>query len=283
MRLSFIKMEAAGNDYIFLDAVSNPLPSIDWAAWIRHWSNRHVGIGSDGLIIIRRGDREPFSMEMYNADGSRGTMCGNGIRCLATYVVRAGLISRADFWVGTDAGPIRVRVSEQAFGQTAAALMRPPVFQKTQTPFGPDGRGIESPGGESLALEFVWVGNRHGVLFVGCLDAWDLKRWGPWLQRTDDTVPPANYEWVQVIDHERLRCRVWERGSGETRACGTGACAAAVVAISRGACRSPVRVEMPGGTLDVRWDGGEMLWLSGPVSETFRGSLTLTATNAMRP
>ncbi len=285
MRLSFTKMHAAGNDYIYVDGVERRLPELDWSAVSRDLSRRHHSVGSDGVILILPSNEADFRMRLFNADGSEGDMCGNGVRCAASYIWERGFIGVDTFKMETGDGPVEVTVVPKDGGLSVSAKLRRPGFRLEEIPMlGEPERDVEEEEGFNSSLEVlgrqipvdgVRVGNPNCVIFVRDVEGIDLEHLGPLLEKHERFPAGTNLEFVQVIDEETLRVRVWERGSGITLACGTGAAAAAVCAVRRRRCTSPIGVEMPGGRLRVTWDGEENLVLSGPVERIYRGSVDL--------
>ncbi len=279
MRLSFVKMHAAGNDYIYVDGARRRPPSIDWCTAARILADRHQSVGSDGVILILPSESADFRMRIFNADGSEGDMCGNGVRCLGGYVWDNGLTNEQQFSVQTRDGLVELEVFRSHRHVEVEAVMTGPRFRSEDVPM----RGDVPPTGEmtidvqghEIPVHSVRVGNPHCVIFVR--DPWnvDVSSLGPLFENHPNFPARTNVEFVQVQDRNSLQVRVWERGSGLTRACGTGACAAAVWAMRKQLCDSPVYVEMPGGRLEVRWDGRDDLRLRGPVHEAFRGTVII--------
>lgn len=279
MRLSFVKMEAAGNDYIYVDGISKRIPLVDWPILSSILSDRRRGVGSDGLILILPSDEADFEMRMFNADGSQGDMCGNGVRSLGRYVWDNGLAGGRIFTVRTPAGVVTLEVSD-CRDRSVDVTMPPPGFRRGQIPMAGNprllGAGVALRlGSHRIPVYGVSVGNPNCVIFVRDVSAIDLETLGPLLEEHPLFPMKTNVELVRVVDGHHLQVRVWERGSGITLSCGTGACAAAVWAIRRGRCGSPVEVAMPGGSLWVTWDGADDLHLTGPVRESFRGTVSI--------
>ncbi|MFP4200594.1 MAG: diaminopimelate epimerase [Clostridia bacterium] len=285
MKLSFTKMHAAGNDYIYVDGVERRLPEVDWPTVSRELSRRHHSVGSDGLILILPSREADFAMRIFNADGSEGDMCGNGVRCAASYIWENGFIGVDTFKIETRNGPVEVTVVPRNGGLWVSAKLRPPQFRLEDIPMlgDPTGGTGSDEGFDShlevlerqLPVDGVRVGNPNCVIFVRDAARVDLEQLGPLLETHERFPEGTNVEFVQVIDDNTLRVRVWERGSGVTMACGTGAAAAVVCASRRNRCASPTKVQMPGGTLQVSWNGREDLILCGPVERVYRGSIEL--------
>ena len=261
--MRFTKMEGLGNDYIYLNGLGG-LPE-NLPALARSLSDRHFGVGADGLICIKSGRRGDFTMEMYNADGSRGAMCGNGIRCVGKYVYDKGLTRKTCLTIDTDAGPreleLQVRggaVAEVTVDMGEAGLLPPMELEAA---------------GERVIMCPVWMGNPHGVIFCEDPEQVDLERLGPLLE-----IHPAFPERVNVefagAEEDGLTVRVWERGSGATLACGTGACAAFAAARRAGLCGQRAKIRLPGGILEVEERNGD-LFMTGPARTVFEGEIEL--------
>jgi diaminopimelate epimerase len=246
MRVPFTKMEGVGNDYVFVDAIQVPIQlelmsdelMSNWAA---RWSDRHFGIGADGLILLLRGEHAPVRMAMWNADGSRGAMCGNGLRCLAKLAWDHGHVQTKVFTVETDAGPRHVELLDGDLVRTAMGDVRCG-----------DPAEIEVAG-QRVTYVPGDAGNPHAVVFVDDVDGTDVEGIGLAMQARHDVFQDSvNVEFVQVLDAGQLRQRTFERGSGETLACGTGAAVAALAARQTGRCSGHVvTVQLRGGILRV--------------------------------
>lgn len=265
MPVRFTKMEGAGNDYVYVDALREDFPDDRAPAIARAWSDRHFGIGADGLIVLRRGERAPLRMLMWNADGSRGAMCGNGLRCLARLAFDHGHVTSTTFDVETDAG---VRRCELLADGTVRAAMG---HVRCSTPIRLDiaGYAIELVPGDA--------GNPHAVLFVKDVDSVDVTGFGTALQTHPAFPGGVNVEFVRIVAPSVLQQRTFERGSGETLACGTGAAVAAVAARSHGfADAGPVEVRLRGGTLRVVGEGPGLA-IEGPARTVFVGEAELPA------
>ncbi|WP_191398581.1 diaminopimelate epimerase [Flavonifractor sp. An306] len=260
--MRFIKMQGLGNDYIFLNCLEGGperLPELAAAL-----SDRHFGPGADGLICLFPSKRGDFAMRMFNADGSEGEMCGNGIRCLGKLIRDWGLSDRTRLVIETRAG---LRLVELLDGTDRERTVRVDMgVPQVGTPL-----ELEAAG-RRWRLTPVSMGNPHGVVFLENMDGLDLEMIGPALEKHPAFPGGINVEFVQVSARDRLRMRVWERGSGETLACGTGACAALAAAVSAGRAEPAAQVELPGGLLEVRWDrqSGHMD-LTGPAVTVYEG------------
>ncbi len=281
-RLRFVKMHGLGNDYIYVDCFENRVS--DPSSLARLLSPRRTAVGSDGLILILPSQNADCRMEMYNADGSRAKMCGNGIRCVGKYMYESRGACRPVLRVETDSGVRTLEIQARDGKVTAVKVdMGEPEFEGRAIPLLRDGPMIEEKlgiDGEEFLVTCLSVGNPHCVLFVEELEEVDIARLGPRFEHHALFPERVNTEFVQVIDERRLRLRVWERGSGETLACGTGACAAAVAACVTGRSAREVVVELRGGCLEVNWGEDNHVWMTGPAVEVFRGDLDLEEVRA---
>ncbi len=263
MRIAFAKMEGAGNDYLFVDGITHALPLERAPELARAWSDRHFGIGADGLIVLLAGRAAPLRMAMWNADGSRGAMCGNGLRCLARFAAARGHAREQRFVIETDSG---LRNVELLAGDSVRAAMGD---VRTEPP------GRVQIGERTVELIRGDAGNAHAVLFVADVATADVAGIGQALQVHPEFPGGVNVEFVQVLDRGRLRQRTFERGSGETLACGTGAAVAAAAARSRGLVSGDgVTVELRGGTLRVIGTGSALA-IEGAARTVFTGEIAL--------
>lgn len=291
--IEFTKMHGLGNDYIYVD--NDRFPIDDPVAFAIQWSQPHFGIASDGLILISRSEVADFRMRIFNADGSEGMMCGNGSRCVGKYVYDKGLTDKTEITLETLSGikVISLEVAEPAEGEergvvTAATVdMGQPLLANTHqvaTPTGDlDGEVLEVDGHKYEAT-FVCIGNPHAVIFVDDIDAIDVSKVGPVIEHDAHFPERTNVEFVQPLADGTLRMRVWERGSGITQACGTGACATAVAACAAGLTTRTnpdgtpraIPVRMDGGELTILWHKSDgRVYLNGPAATAFEGTLAL--------
>lgn len=278
--MKFTKMHGIGNDYVYVNCFKEQVENPGELA-IRV-SDRHFGIGSDGLILIKPSDRADFEMAMYNADGSEGAMCGNGIRCVAKYVYDYGLTDQTrirvdtksgikvlDLTIGEDGKVSFVRVNMGSPELTAAKI--PIISEREQVVAEP----VEV-GGVTYAITGVSMGNPHAVVYLEDVKGLDIEKVGPLFEHHERFPDRINTEFIRVTDRENLEMRVWERGSGETLACGTGACAAAVASMVNGYTEDEVTVHLLGGDLRVRWDREEnLVYMTGPAAVAFEGEIDL--------
>ncbi|MBI2963297.1 MAG: diaminopimelate epimerase [Deltaproteobacteria bacterium] len=272
-------MHGAGNDYVYVNGFEVKVP--DPAAVARAVSPRRKGIGSDGLIIVQPSSVADVRMEMYNADGSRGEMCGNGIRCVGKLAWERGLARENPLRVETDSG-VKTLELEVEGGRVRAVTvdMGEPVLEPERIPARFDGpRAVDVPlvvGGETHRVTCVSIGNPHCVLFLSEIAALDLEAIGPRFEHHERFPKRVNTEFLQVLGRGELRMRVWERGSGETAACGTGACAAAVAGVLTGRTDRRVLVHLTGGDLGIEWrESDGHVTLRGDAVEVFRGEIEI--------
>ncbi len=276
--MKFTKMHGCGNDYVYVNCFEEGV-SHDWPRLAREVADRHTGVGSDGLILVmppssRSAD---FRMRIFNSDGSEGEMCGNGIRCFAKYVYDRGLIDRASFAVETLAGVMRPEVFLQDGRVKMVRVdMGVPSFKRGDIPMA--GEAGEEAVGESLraggrtyTVTGVRMGNPNCAVFVEDVAAVPVTQVGPLIERSPLFPNRANVEFVQVLGEDVLRMRVWERGSGLTMACGTGACASAVAAHKMGFTGRRVHVVVDGGALEIEWDPEGRVFMTGPAEEICTG------------
>lgn len=279
MRLPFTKMHGIGNDYVYVNAFDTPVPNAADVA--RLVSPRHTAIGSDGLILIAPSDTADVRMEMYNADGSRGEMCGNGIRCVGKFARDHGLATGAQIRVETDAG-IKTLALEPSDGpvERVCVDMGEPALAPEALPMSAERQMVDEPlavaDGE-YRVTCVSMGNPHCVLFVEDTAAADVHGLGRQIETATLFPAGVNVEFVEVLEQApatRLRMRVWERGSGETRACGTGACAVAVAAFLTGRGQRRVTIELLGGDLEIEWrESDNHIIMTGGATEVFSGEI----------
>jgi diaminopimelate epimerase len=266
MKLRFSKMEGAGNDFVVLDFTATPFSLT--STQIKTLSNRHFGVGCDQVLVVEKPARPgmDFRYRIFNADGGEVEQCGNGARCFVRFVHGKGLTAKREIRVETLGGVIAPRL--EADGEVSVD-MGPPV--------------VSSPLVEELSLEdekvqftAISMGNPHAVQVVADVERAPVTTQGPKLEHHARFPNRVNAGYLQVLDRRRIALRVWERGAGETLACGTGACAAVVAGIARGLLDSPVRVETRGGTLTVSWAGGDnAVWMKGPARTVFEGEVEL--------
>ena len=273
--MKFTKMEGLGNDYVYVDTSKEKIK--DPSSLSVKISDRHFGIGSDGLILINPCEAADFEMEMYNADGSLGKMCGNGIRCVGKYVYDHGLTDKEELSILTGSGIKKLKLTVENGKATGAGVdMGHPIWDPALIPV--KGYKEKIIGGEIEAAGRKWsmtcvsMGNPHCVIPVDDPDALDLEKIGPQFENHELFPDRVNTEFIRVIDRTHLQMRVWERGSGETLACGTGACASACAAMALGLCDRKVFVSLKGGVLQIEWDPEtDIVTMTGPATTVFEG------------
>lgn len=276
--MKFTKMQGCGNDYVYIDCtktqiIDNPA---DLAVRI---SNRNFGVGSDGLILIKPSDKADFFMDMYNNDGSRGKMCGNGIRCVGKYVYDYGLTDKNQLKIETLSG-IKTLDLKVENGKVSLVTvdMGAPIFDAKEIPVISDKEILVD---ERIIVEekeykitCLSMGNPHAVVFVKDTDNIPIETIGPLFENHEMFPDRVNTEFVQVINRKHIRMRVWERGSGETLACGTGACASVVACVLNGLTDNEVKVSLLGGDLHIRYDKDQnLVYMTGPAVTVFEGDL----------
>jgi len=283
--MKFTKMHGAGNDYLYIDARDHDDWGTDWSQLSRSMSDRHFGVGSDGIILIEDSGIADLKMRMFNSDGSEGEMCGNGIRCFAKYSIDRGLTTPASHGleVETLAGvrtvvPIydgdRITGARVAMGEPLLDPVDVPVSLDPASgyPNGPVTGYQLAVDGVDLSLSFVSMGNPHAITFIDQpVGEFPLHTIGPKVEHHSIFPNRVNFETVNITGPGAMTARVWERGSGETMACGTGACAIAVSARLLGIAEGRVNITLPGGTLAIDWDGEGEVYLEGPAEEIFSG------------
>lgn len=265
--MKFTKMQGLGNDYVYLDC-TRAVPD-DLATLAVKLSDRHFGVGADGLICICPSERADFRMRMFNADGSEGEMCGNGIRCVGKYVYDKGLIGREDITIETLSGVKSLHITQENGCATAVMVdMGIPVVEPLK---------ILDISGEKYVVHPVSMGNPHAVIFDMSVKRIDLTDIGSQIECHSAFPGRTNVEFIEVTDPSHLKMRVWERGSGETLACGTGACAAVAAAVLTGRTKREVTVTLPGGDLLIRWDESDgHIYMTGPAVTVFEGEWSNT-------
>ncbi len=273
--MRFTKMHGIGNDYVYVNCFEESVP--DPAALAVKMSRYHYGVGSDGLILICPSEVADFAMKMYNSDGSESGMCGNGIRCVGKYVYDRGLTDKTIVNVMTGGGLKELHLNVQGGKvQSVRVDMGMPELQPRQIPVDLPGQAIMghrlTAAGNTYEIHCVYMGNPHCIIFVKDPDLIDVAAIGPILETHPIFPERANIEFVQVVDRTHLRMRVWERGSGETLACGTGACASLVAAVLTGRADRNVSMELLGGTLDLEWSFMDNhVYQEGPAKFVFDG------------
>jgi diaminopimelate epimerase len=279
MRLSFTKMHGLGNDYVYVDCFKEDLSKVDLPKLAIEVSHRNFGIGGDGLILIMPSQRADFRMRMFNADGSEGKTCGNGLRCVSKYVFDHKLTDKREFTIETLGGIVRPKIEEIDERDNARLItidMGTPWLLREEIPMvGEKGQKVINEslivGDETYQVTCVSMGNPHCVIFVDDMTSVDLPVIGPKIETHEVFPEKANVEFIQVLNRQELLFRVWERGSGITLACGTGACASVVAAILNGKTDRKVTVHLDGGDLIIEWTEDNHIYMTGPATEVFSG------------
>lgn len=275
-QMRFTKMQGLGNDYVYVNCFKEKIDNPPELA--RRISDRHFGVGSDGLIMINPSDKADFEMEMYNADGSRGEMCGNGIRCVAKYVYDYGLTDKTSISVETLGGIKYLDLTVQdGKVKLVKVNMGRPELAPSKVPVAAEGdRAVDEPitvDGKEYRMTCVSMGNPHAVIFTDRdIRELPLEEIGPKFENHERFPKRVNTEFVRVLDRSTAEMRVWERGSGETLACGTGACAVAVACVLNGLTEDEVTVRLLGGDLQIKWDReNDIVYMTGPAEVVFDG------------
>lgn len=268
MELAFTKMHGAGNDFIFIDCLKKDVPNL--AALAGKLCDRRFGIGADQLLTVHPSKVADFKMEIYNADGSQVEMCGNGIRCFAKYVYDHGISKKRELEVETLAGIIRPRI----VGESVEVDMGEPVLEGRKIPVDADGKIINHPltvNGASYYVTCVSMGNPHCVIYLEDIDSLDLATIGPKFEHHPFFPNRVNTEFIKILGPGEVRMRVWERGAGETWACGTGASAVAVAGALTGRTEREITVHLKGGDLFIEWREDNRVYMTGGAEEVFHG------------
>ena len=279
--MKFTKMHGCGNDYIYVDGAKEILTPQEKPEVVRRLSDRHFGIGGDGVIFINPSKEADFEMEMYNMDGSRAEMCGNGIRCVAKFVYDKGLTDKTSISV-ISCGKIKYLTLTVENGKvsTVEVNMGSPILKAENIPVISDkeeviGDEIEVDG-EIYKMTCVSMGNPHAVVFVDEVAGLPLEKIGPLFENHVRFPKRVNTEFVKVLDENTVEMRVWERGTGETLACGTGACATVVACVLNGLTKEQVTVKLLGGNLQIQWDReSNLVYMTGPATTVFEGEIEI--------
>ena len=282
MKIRFTKMQGCGNDYVYVNGFTEHIPQEKKPEFVRFASDRHFGIGGDGVIFINPSDEADFEMEMYNADGTRAEMCGNGIRCVAKYVYDRGLVKKDVLRVETRSGvkTLQLRVEDGKVASVRVNMGQPELDpEKIPVLFSKDrmvDEEVYTPSGNVWRVTCVSMGNPHAVIFVDDVEGVNLPAIGPEMEKHAMFPERANIEFAQVTGPHEVQMRVWERGSGETLACGTGACACAVASVLTGKTDRDVTVHLRGGDLHIFWDPDtDDVYMEGPAAFVFDGTVEI--------
>lgn len=312
MKINFTKMEGCGNDYVYISGFDHEIGPDQKPALVKRLSDRHFGIGGDGVIFINPSENADFEMEMWNADGTRGEMCGNGIRCVGKFVYDKGMTDKKEITVEsfgkikyltlfTDDNnvvtQVRVNMGEPILDALqipviagSSPVVAEPVRIRTKEDFlnGNAGKNdadrahVKREGEDGTDDGFVYemtcvsMGNPHAVVYIDDTAGLDIEKVGPFFENHERFPNRTNTEFVEIIDEGHVKMRVWERGSGETLACGTGCCAVCVAGVLNGVTDRKVEVQVLGGALEIEWDPEEnVVWMTGPATTVFEGSVVI--------
>ena len=287
--LEFTKMQGIGNDYVYIDCTKKELEKPEKISQIV--SDRHFGIGSDGLILILNSKVADFKMEIYNADGSQAEMCGNGIRCVAKFVYDKGLTEKTKLKIETLAGIKELELNvENGKVKTVKVDMGEPILEAEKIPVYIDEK-MKSEGitptsviknlkleayTQNLTFTCVSMGNPHAITFIDNVEKFDVKKFGSVFEVAKAFPKKSNIEFVEIVDKENINMRVWERGSGETMACGTGSCASVVACILNNKTSNKVKVHLLGGELYIEWNKeNNHIYMTGPAEIVFEGKIDI--------
>lgn len=281
--MKFTKMHGCGNDYIYVDGAKEKISMEQKPEVVRRLSDRHFGIGGDGVIFINPSQEADFEMEMYNMDGSRAEMCGNGIRCVAKFVYDKGLTDKTSISISS-CGKIKYLelAVEDGKVSTVKVNMGAPVLKAADIPAISDSGEDEilsqniEVAGRNYEMTCVSMGNPHAVVFMENVADLAIEKIGPYFENHVRFPNRTNTEFVRVIDRDNVEMRVWERGTGETLACGTGACATVVACILNGLTNDTVTVKLLGGSLQIQWDRqADLVYMTGPATTVFEGEIEI--------
>lgn len=287
--LEFTKMQGIGNDYVYIDCTKKELEKPEKISQIV--SNRHFGIGSDGLILILNSKIADFKIEIYNADGSQAEMCGNGIRCVAKFVYDKGLTEKTKLKIETLAGIKELELNvENGKVKTVKVDMGEPILEAEKIPVYIDEK-MKSEGitptsviknlkleayNQNFTFTCVSMGNPHAITFIDNVEKFDVKKFGSVFEVAKAFPKKSNIEFVEIVDKENINMRVWERGSGETMACGTGSCASVVACILNNKTSNKVKVHLLGGELYIEWNKeNNHIYMTGPAEIVFEGKIDI--------
>ena len=290
--MKFTKMQGCGNDYVYVNGFTEKLSPEEKPEIVRSLSDRHFGIGGDGVIFINPAEEADFEMEMYNADGSQGKMCGNGIRCVGKYVYDNKLTDKTTVKVDTLSGvkTLELKLGDDGKVESVKVDMGAPILETEKVPVNTavlkpaDGETavINQPlvvDGKSYNVTCVSMGNPHAIVYLDNdidIKKFELEKIGPGFEKHEAFPEQVNTEFIQVVDRKNLNMRVWERGSGETLACGTGTCATVVACVLNGLTDDEVTVHLLGGDLFIKYDReNDTVWMTGPAVIAFEGTIEL--------
>ncbi|MCI9247155.1 MAG: diaminopimelate epimerase [Clostridia bacterium] len=275
--LKFTKMQGLGNDYVYMDAIHQKIGNA--SALVKAVSNRHWGIGSDGLILIDKSNVADFKMQMFNPDGSESEMCGNGIRCVGKFVYDKELTNSTEITIETLAGIKKLKLKVQnGKVERITVDMGEPILEPDKIPVLSDKMPVKNLKIEALDREFlvtcVSMGNPHAVILLEDVEKFDIEKYGKEIESNPNFPNKTNVEFVEVEDKKHIKMRVWERGTGETLACGTGACSSVVAGVLNGVIDRNSIVKLLGGNLQIEWkEDDNHVYMTGPAVTVFEGEI----------
>lgn len=279
--MRFTKMQGCGNDYVYVDGAKEQIALEDKPELVRRLSDRHFGIGGDGVIFINPAKEADFEMEMYNADGSRSEMCGNGIRCVAKFVYDKGLTDKTSLSI-VSCGKIKYidLTVENNKVSLVKVNMGGPILEAGQVPvISKNNQVIDEEievEGKEYKMTCVSMGNPHAIVFMDNVADLEIEKIGPFFENHERFPNRTNTEFIRIIDDHTVEMRVWERGTGETLACGTGACATVVACVLNGLTKEEVTVKLLGGDLQIKWDREKnLVYMTGPAEIVFEGEVEI--------
>lgn len=278
--VEFVKAHGLGNDYLYINCISNREPLFP-EELSKRLSDRHFGVGADGIILICNSKVADFKMRIFNKDGSEAEMCGNGIRGFAKYVYDYRLIDKKEFTIETLAGikKVKLLVGNKGLVERVTVDMGEPILEPAKIPVltreNAPIMGLKiAIKNKIFTLTCVSMGNPHAIIFVNNIENIDIKEYGPLLEKRSEFPNKTNVEFVEIIDKSNIKMRVWERGTGETLACGTGACAATVASVLNQYTDRKVLVELLGGNLEIKWNENDNhVYMTGTATIVFRGRI----------
>ena len=279
--MRFTKMQGCGNDYVYVDGAKEIIPLEDKPQVVRRLSDRHFGIGGDGVIFINPAEEADFEMEMYNADGTRSEMCGNGIRCVAKFVYDKGLTDKTSLSI-VSCGKIKYidLTVEEGKVSLVKVNMGAPILKAEEVPVISQNEQVIDEvivvEGKEYKITCVSMGNPHAIVFMDNVADLEIEKMGPYFENHERFPNRTNTEFFRIIDEHTVEMRVWERGTGETLACGTGACATVVACVLNGFTKEEVTVKLLGGDLQIKWDREEnLVYMTGPAEIVFEGEVQI--------
>lgn len=273
--MKFTKMQGCGNDYVYINGFTEKIE--DKPAFVRAVSDRHFGVGGDGAIFINPSEEADFEMEMYNADGTRAEMCGNGIRCVAKYVYDKGMTDKEQVSIVSFGNVKYVDLYvEDDLVSSVKVNMGAPILDAEKVPVkSTKSQSVDEPitvNGKEYRMTCVSMGNPHAVIFIEDIAKFDIASIGPLFENHEVFPNRTNTEFVEVVDRTHVNMRVWERGTGETLACGTGCCATVVACVLNGLTEDKVTVRVLGGEIEIQWDReADLVYMTGPAATVFEG------------